>query len=362
MRASLLLGLSCLASAGAQQQRPIGAQVDSARATTHHDDGPSYRSSLLSLHKTLVSIPSTSGTEQHVGDVLVDYLTSIGYTVERQYLPRPDSTSPRRFNVLAWRQPKDQLSSTPEPGVLVTSHIDAVPPHIPYSISSTPPNADTLISGRGSVDAKASVAAQITALEELRRQGTISGDEATLLFVVGEETVGDGMRHFSSVARARNRTFDAAIFGEPTEGKLACGHKGHAACTIRARGKAGHSGYPWLGKSATEVLARALVRVLDADLGSSERFGGTTVNVGTMEGGVAANVIAERASARIALRVAAGDQETGWEVVRGRLEGVLRGVDEELEMECTNGYGPVECYCDVEGEYSFSRGNVVNGG
>jgi len=44
------------------------------------------------------------------------------------------------------------------------------------------------------------------------------------------------------------------------------------------------------------------------------------------------------------------------------LEGVLRGVDEELEMECTNGYGPVECYCDVEGEYSFSRGNVVNGG
>lgn len=355
MRASSLLGLCCLVSAGAHEQHPIGATGEPAIAPNHHDsNAPSYRSSLLALHKTLVSVPSTSGTEQHVGDVLVDYLASIGYNVKRQFLPQADAAvmSPPRFNVLASRSGKTGTlrPSTSTPRILLTSHMDTVPPHIPYNISDTHPTGDTLISGRGSVDAKASVAAQIIAVEELRRQRSLAGHEVQLLFVVGEETVGDGMRYFSSVSREAGRTFDAAIFGEPTEGKLACGHKGHAGCTIRARGKAGHSGYPWLGKSATEVVVMALGRVLGEDLGSSERFGNTTVNVGVLEGGVAANVIAEHASAAVAFRVAAGDQKTGWEMVRGRVEGILMEVDgEALSMECTNGYGPIECDCDVEG-------------
>lgn len=366
MRAPLLLGLYCLALAGAHEQHPIDSAPDSAIRNHGHDDAPpSYRPSLLALHKTLVSIPSTSGTEQHVGDTLIDYLTSLGYHVERQFLPQPDAADPPRFNILASRPGKGKAgsrlplrpasSSLSPPRILVTSHIDAVPPHIPYHISDpeNTPTPDTVISGRGSVDDKASIAAQIIALEELRERGDIRGDEVLLLFVVGEETVGDGMRHFSSVSAEEGRKFEAAIFGEPTEGKLACGHKGFAGCTIRARGKAGHSGYPWLGKSATEVIARVLVRILDEDLGGSERFGNTTVNVGVLEGGVALNVIAERASARIALRIAAGDQATGWEIVRGRLEGILKEVDgEALSMECTNGFGPIECDCDVEGKVS----------
>jgi acetylornithine deacetylase len=313
------------------------------------------------LHKTLVSIPSTTGTEQHVGNTLADYLSSLGYNVERQFLPQPDANggssnainAPPRFNLLASRPLKSgtRRRHGAQPRILVTSHIDAVPPHIPYSISDAEhPGLDTVIRGRGSVDDKASVAAQITALEELRRQGEVEGDEVMLLFVVGEETTGDGMHYFSSVAQKDGLKFEAAIFGEPTEGKLACGHKGHAACTIRAKGKAGHSGYPWLGKSATEVIARLLVKVLDEDLGSSERFGNSTVNVGSFEGGVAANVIAEHATTSIALRIAAGNQATGWNIVRKKLEDMLKEVDEEaLSMECTNGYGPIECDCDVKG-------------
>lgn len=365
MRASSLLGLCCLASAGArEQQHPIAATAEHATAPNDHDsNAPAYRASLLALHKTLVSVPSTSGSEKHVGDVLADYLASLGYHVERQFLPQPDGAvgAPPRFNVLASRHPPakkgtgSSSSARRKPRVVVTSHIDTVPPHIPYNISGhAPTTADTLISGRGSVDAKAAVAAQIIAVEELRRRGELrdgEDEDVLLLFVVGEEKTGDGMRRFSAAAREAGWAFAAAVFGEPTEGRLACGHKGHAGCTVRARGKAGHSGYPWLGKSATEVLARALVRILDEDLGGSERYGNTTVNVGVVEGGVAANVIAEHASATIAFRVAAGDQATGWGIVKGKVEGILKEVDEEaLSMECSNGYGPIECDCDVEGK------------
>ncbi|KAB5522974.1 hypothetical protein GE09DRAFT_498059 [Coniochaeta sp. 2T2.1] len=353
-----LLGFACLASAAAvHEQYPFEGVTDSVSTSSNHghEDAPSYRASLLALHKALVSIPSTSGAEQDVGETLVDILTSLGYNVERQFLPVPrayvdgnDAARARpRFNVLATRSRK---SGSSQPPVLVTSHMDAVPPHIPYGISDKHPGLDTVISGRGSVDDKASIAAQIIALEELRSQGEILDNDVMLAFVVSEETNGAGMRYFSSAAQEKGLKFEAAIFGEPTEGKLACGHKGHAGCTIRAKGKAGHSGYPWLGKSATEVITRVLIRVLNEDLGSSERFGNTTVNIGVLEGGVAANVIAEHASTTIALRLAAGDQATGWDIVREKLEGILKEVDEEaLSMDCTNGYGPIECDCDVDG-------------
>jgi len=64
---------------------------------------------------------------------------------------------------------------------IVTSHIDVVPPHIPYSVSGN------TIYGRGSNDAKGSVATQIQAVEELRKSGKISDGDVAMLFVVGEE-------------------------------------------------------------------------------------------------------------------------------------------------------------------------------
>lgn len=338
-----LLSLLALASTTlAQDQRPIGLSPPS---TSSKDDAPAYRTPLLALHKSLVSIPSLSGHEQNVGTYLISYLESLGYTATAQHLAKPENTT--RFNVLA-RWPGDKK----KPRVLLSSHIDTVPPYIPYSSSSSPEDVgpDTVIMGRGSSDAKASVAAQIIALEELRKSQEIAIDEVLLAFVIGEEVDGVGMRRFGTVAADQGLAFEAGIFGEPTEGKLACGHKGHAACLIKAQGRAGHSGYPWLGKSATEVLVRALVEVLDADLGSSERFGNTTVNIGIIEGGVAANVISEHASAKVAMRVAVGNQTTGWLMVQENLAKVLEGVDgDALSMECGYGYGPIECDCDVDG-------------
>ncbi|GAP92064.2 putative acetylornithine deacetylase [Rosellinia necatrix] len=350
--AALLLSTAAVASR-AELRTPPGSGLPVPVASS--DDAPPYRDELVSLHKSLVEIASVTYSENEVGNFLVDYLTKRDFTAKLEFLPpssTPDGAGDKkpRFNVVAW--PGSERRRRPSPKVLVTSHIDTVPPHIPYSRSDgdEPPNGETVIRGRGSVDAKASVAAQITAVSELLAAGRVDAGDVMLLFVVGEERTGDGMRHFSDAAAASPGPlgFRAAIFGEPTEGKLACGHKGFFGCTITARGKAGHSGYPWLGKSATEVLIRGLVKVLDADLGSSERFGNTTVNVGTIEGGVALNVIPEVAVARIAGRVAIGPELDGGRIVTGRVEDVLRSVDAEaFETVCNNGYGVVECACDV---------------
>ncbi|KAI1134077.1 Zn-dependent exopeptidase [Hypoxylon sp. FL0543] len=340
---------------GSELQKPLktASTATTSAAYESHDAPPPYRDNLVSLHKSLVDIPSISDDESDVGKFLVDYLAARGFVAQLQYVPPASNASESsrpHFNVLAWPGP----TRHPSPKVLVTSHIDTVPPFIPYTRTDEDPNSDTVIAGRGSVDAKASVAAQIIALQDLLEQGRIAGvgDSVMLLYVIGEETSGDGMRYFSD---ARGKLdpppdFKAAIFGEPTEGRLVCGHKGITGCNITAKGRAGHSGYPSLGKSATEVLLRGLVRVLDTDLGSSEDFGNTTVNVGVIEGGVAANVIPERATARVAVRVAIGPELDGGKIVAERLQEVLRSVDEEaFEFDCKFGYGVVKCNCDVQG-------------
>ena len=332
-------------------QLPLGG-VNHQSPSPLSADAPAYRSDLLSLHKSLVSIESISGRELAVGDFIADYLFDKGWMSTIQFVPPRENTPEgiQRLNIIAWPDSKD----APEPKVLLTSHIDTVPPFIPYKIEDGEVTKSTRISGRGSVDAKASVAAMIIALDELVKKNQVGGDDVMLLFVVGEEVSGDGMRWFNdSLDEVENPPrFDAVIFGEPTESKLACGHKGALFCSISVEGQGGHSGYPWLGKSANEVIIRALAKVVDADLGNSDKYGNTTVNVGRLEGGVAENVIPEHAEAGIMVRVAQGPQADGHKIVQKRIQAILDEVDEDaITFECSQGYGFVESNCEVEGVF-----------
>ncbi|EFY84263.1 acetylornithine deacetylase [Metarhizium acridum CQMa 102] len=354
MRPSIIASLALVPWATCHQQ-PL-KDAKHRVPTSHHAAAaaaPSYRQDLLSLHKQLVSIPSISGNENAVGNFLVDYLAARGYHADLQPVAARDGTpqDKQRFNVLAWKGER-----VPSARVVVSSHIDVVPPHIPYSISPGEITPETMIKGRGSVDAKGSVASMIVALEQLHASKVIAHqDQVMLLFVVGEEVAGDGMATFSdSLSKMKEPPkFDAVIFGEPTENRLACGHKGGLFCDITARGVPGHSGYPWLGKSANELMVRALARILDADLGSSELFGNTTFNIGRFDGGVAANVIPEKAVVKFAARVAIGPEDRGHEIVTRKIQRILDEVDDEaFEMDCTHGYGSVECNCDVDGSFS----------
>lgn len=286
-------------------------------------------SSLLDLHKSLVEHSSITGSEANCTDFLAAYLRSQNFTVEIQKVAKS------RGNVFAY------VGSSRKTRTLITSHIDVVPPFWPYE------RRGNEIWGRGSVDAKGSVATQIKAVESLLGSSSIFEGDVALLYVVGEETGGDGMR----AANALGLTWETVIFGEPTELKLCAGHKGAMSLTVNARGKAGHSGYPELGKSATGMLINGLYSLQRAELPSSEKFGNTTLNIGWMQGGVAANVIAEEASAKIQLRIAAGTPQE----VRSLIVGTVKAAQEELEVVFhSEGYGPVELDHDVKGKWELS--------
>ncbi|KAK3323339.1 hypothetical protein B0T19DRAFT_359431 [Cercophora scortea] len=289
---------------------------------------PLSSSSLLTLHKSLVNHPSPTNSEANVTTFLRSYLQTLhpNLTISLQPVSSPTSN---RHNLLAY------LGSTRKTRVLLTSHLDTVPPFFPYS------RHDNTLSGRGSVDAKGSIASQITAFASLLHSHQIHEGDVALLYVVGEETGGDGM----AAANDLHLSWDAVIFGEPTELKLARGHKGGLGFTITAKGKAGHSGYPSLGKNAIDILVRALYALQSVDLPSSEVYGATTLTVGTIAGGVAANVIPESAVATVSVRVAAGTPEE----IQGLIERAVLTAEPEVELAFSYGIGPVPLDYDIEG-------------
>ena len=209
----------------------------------------------------------------------------------------------------------------------MVKHIDTVPPYYGYEI-----HEHDQIWGRGTVDDKACVATQFQATQDLLASREISPNDVSLLFVVGEEIGGDGMRRVNDLGMK----WQTVIFGEPTELKLATGHKGILIFTLKAHGKAGHSGYPWLGRNANDMLVRALVALQKLELPSSEKYGNSTLNIGRVSGGVAANIIAEEAHAMIGIRIAAGCSET----MKKLVSDTVKAVDKDLELDYVDGsYG-----------------------
>jgi acetylornithine deacetylase len=230
---------------------------------------------VFELTRRLISIPSISGDEKEVAHFLADYLEARGFTVELQ------DAGDDRPNVYARRG---------DPDVVLSSHTDTVPPLIEER------EDDDFIYGRGACDAKGIIAAMIKAAESLIEQNV---SDFGLLLVVGEEAGSPGARAANEIpTRCRY-----LINGEPTESKLALGSKGALRAVLRAEGRAAHSAYPHLGESAINKLLDALARLRAVKFPENEKLGATTMNIGVIRGGAAANVIAAEAEAEILLRI-----------------------------------------------------------
>ncbi len=260
----------------------------------------------VQLTRALVDIESTTGAEARAAEYLYGYLAALAARTSGVVERMP--VTPQRFNVLAtWGTPVVTLST----------HIDTVPPFFASR------EDDEFLWGRGTCDAKGIIAAMVAAAERLLGAGTRNFG---LLFVVGEEKDSLG-----SLAAAKvNRGSKFLINGEPTENLLALGSKGALRFELIAHGKLAHSAYPELGESAIEKLLEVLEDVRKISLPSDALLGKSTLNIGTIAGGRAPNVIADSAQAELMFRLV-GDSA----VVRDALLKAVRGRIEVREALCT---------------------------
>ncbi len=235
---------------------------------------------VVALAAELLAIPSLSSSESAVVDFVSRWLVARDWNVTVQ------EVSKGRGNIWASRDGG---------GVTFSTHLDTVAPHL------VPRLEGDRLYGRGACDAKGIAASMLATADRLVEAGERRID---LLFVVGEEKGSDG-------ARAANNLSPTSRFlvnGEPTESKLASGAKGSLRVIVRTRGREAHSAYPHLGQSAIEPMLELLPTIGELPLPNDPVLGETTVNIGVLRGGTAANIIPAHAEAEMMIRLV-GDVE-----------------------------------------------------
>ena len=235
---------------------------------------------VFEITRAMIDIESITPNEERIGDWLYDYVRPLAERYGGQI--EKVEVEPGRNNVWAWW-------GTPE--VVFSTHMDTVPPFIPSR------EDDEFIYGRGACDTHGLCAAMLKALEALLEEGV---RDVGILLVIGEEVDGLGA-HFANQSPPAGVRY--LINGEPTSNKLALGSKGTLRLEIEAKGKAAHSAYPELGDSAVDKLLDNLESLRNVEWPTHSVLGPSTLNIGVLDAGPAANIIPDHASASVVIRV-----------------------------------------------------------
>jgi len=267
---------------------------------------------VITLAAELLALPSPTKEEARVVDFVARWLVARDWNVTLQ------EVTPGRANIWATRRGG---------GVTLSTHLDTVPPHF------APRLENGRLYGRGACDAKGIAAAMLVAADRLAHGGE---ERVDLLFVVGEEGGSDGAR----TANQLPATSQFLINGEPTESRLASGCKGSLRVAVRTRGKAAHSAYPHLGRSAFEPMLAMLPELQRLQWPKDDVLVDSTVNVGVLRGGTEANIVPALCEAEMMIRLV-GDPAPVKEAVERWAEG-------RAEIEYGS-YIPVQRFLTVPG-------------
>jgi len=253
--------------------------------------------------KTLVQFPSVVGQPNAaIAGWIARYLGGLG--IEAHLLTGPEGD---RANLFATIGPRDV------PGLVLSGHMDVVPAQEPQW-SAGPfvlrTEGDRLF-GRGTSDMKGFLAAALAIVPSL-----IALNPARpihLAFSYDEEAGCRGVPHLIAALPSLCALPAAAVIGEPSGLRPILAHKGKAAARVEIKGRSGHSSRPDLGLNAIHAMGRVIAAASDA---AAKLSGGpldlvfeppySTIQIGTIRGGEALNIIPESCSVEIEARAIAG--------------------------------------------------------
>ncbi|WP_455274559.1 acetylornithine deacetylase [Rhizobium herbae] len=257
----------------------------------------------VEILEQLVAFPSVVG---QANGAIVEWIRAYlaRFNLDVIILPGPEGD---RSNLFATIGPKNV------PGYVLSGHMDVVPANEP-KWSSDPfelrAQADRLY-GRGTSDMKGFLAAALAALPELASRQL--SRPLHFAFSYDEEAGCRGVPHLIKRLPELCVKPEGAIIGEPSNMRAICAHKGKAAARVEIRGHSGHSSRPDQGLNAihamTEVLAEAVAsaeRLAHGPFDPAFDPPYSSLQVGTVKGGQAVNIIPDLCVAEFEARAVAG--------------------------------------------------------
>ncbi len=243
---------------------------------------------VVDLLRRLVDVPSVSGDEQALADLVEDALR-----------PYPHLVVTRSGNVVVARTELGRAER-----VVVAGHLDTVPiaGNVPSRL--TEEDGRTLVHGRGACDMKGGVAAQLSAAAAL----SAPTRDVTWLFYDNEE-VEERRNGLNRLAAEHPEHLDGvfAVLGEPSNARIEGGCQGTMRVVVELTGVAAHSARSWKGHNAIHD-AGAVLQALAGHRAQEVVVDGLTyregLNAVAIRGGIAGNVIPDRCEIEVNYRFA----------------------------------------------------------
>jgi acetylornithine deacetylase len=237
---------------------------------------------------------------------LAERAESAGFSVALYEKPG----DPGKVNVVATAGPEDQ------DGLILSGHMDVVPTENqpwesdPFVLTE---RNDKLF-GRGTADMKGFIACCLQACERLDLRQLKK--QLVLVWTHDEEVGCQGSGFLVQALKASPRQLPSeCLIGEPTDFQILRMHPGHVTVKIQTGGEAGHSSKPDLGSSAIKAMHRVLglCERIEKELEQERRLEKdlerpwVALNVGTISGGEAVNLIPDTCEIILGYRPLPGD-------------------------------------------------------
>jgi acetylornithine deacetylase len=271
----------------------------------------------------LIRIPSVSAMSNRP---ITNYASSVfranGWTIRE--VPYTDESGIEKVNLIA--APPGQNVRERMVDLAFLCHTDTVPYSEDWQQALHPVHRGQMLHGCGACDVKGFLACLLTAAENRDAQWI---QDLRIILTADEEVGCIGSKRLTAMDCLRPRR---VVVGEPTSLRAARAGKGYCLARVTIHGREAHSALPKQGVSAIYGAAHLVLGL--------EKFGQqlamerhdffdpsfTTLNVGTMEGGSAKNIIPGRAELLVEWRPIPG-------LPPDRIPTAMRTMLEQLELQ-----------------------------
>ncbi|MGY5763771.1 succinyl-diaminopimelate desuccinylase [Brachybacterium sp. DNPG3] len=272
------------------------------------------RADIVDLTAAIVDIESVSGNERALADAVETTLRA--HAPHLDVLRDGDTVIARTLRGLDRR-------------VLLAGHLDTVPLADNLPSQRRIVDGEEMLWGRGTVDMKGGTAI----LLKLAVEADAAPVDLTWIFYDHEE-VAAADNALTRIAAERPGLLEAdfAILGEPTSAGVEGGCKGTMKLEVTARGIAAHSARDWVGDNAIHHLAPVLERLAGYEARRAVIDGleyRECLNAVAISGGIAGNVIPDRASATLNYRFA---PDTSPEQAEAHVRELLTGLEVDIRV------------------------------
>lgn len=235
----------------------------------------------------LIRIPSNSAVSNRpVVEYAAEILHSLGWTTRA--LPYRDPQHVEKVNLIA--APPGQNISAHAADLILMCHSDTVPFSLEWERALDPYVSNGRLHGCGACDVKGFLACILAAVSAETR--LIDG---LRIVITADEEIGcTGAAHLLADHALRPRRI---IIGEPTLLHPARTGKGYGLAEVTVIGKEAHSAHPAQGVSAICHAARLITAIENFAATLAQEQDGffdppyTTINIGTIQGGTAKNIV-----------------------------------------------------------------------